>query len=94
MALTDGPDQAHLFADSAHWRFELPTLDKVVNPIGAGDTVGAVLLQGLIGGDDAPDAFQLGLAAASASCRSIHGAHFSMDEARAMAAEISCEKIA
>jgi tagatose 6-phosphate kinase len=94
LALTDGADQAHLFADSAHWRFDLPTVDDVVNPIGAGDTVGAVLLQGLLAGDAAPDAFRLGLAAASVSCRSIHGARFRMDDARTMAAKIRCEKTA
>jgi tagatose 6-phosphate kinase len=94
LALTDGPDSAHLFADSAHWRFELPTVDDVVNPIGAGDTVGAVLLQGLLAGDLPAEAFQLGLAAASASCRSIHGARFTLDEARSLAAQIHCEKLA
>jgi fructose-1-phosphate kinase PfkB-like protein len=88
LALTDGPSRAHLFADSAHWGFELPVLRDVVNPIGAGDTVGAVLLQGLLAGDPAPEAFRLGLAAASASCRSIHGARFTMDEARDLACEI------
>lgn len=93
LALTDGPDSAHLFADSAHWRFELPTID-IVNPIGAGDTVGAVLLQGLLAGDAPPDAFRLGLAAASVSCRSIHGARFTMDEAREMAADIRVREVA
>jgi fructose-1-phosphate kinase PfkB-like protein len=94
LALTDGPDRAHLFADSAHWCFELPPLEAVVNPIGAGDTVGAVLLQSLLAGDLAHEAFRLGLAAASASCRSIHGARFTMVDARAMATEIRCEKSA
>ncbi|KAJ2485912.1 hypothetical protein IWW37_005799 [Coemansia sp. RSA 2050] len=40
----------------------------VLNPLGAGDTCSAVMLNSLIDGTPAVDAFALGLAAASASC--------------------------
>ncbi|KAJ2340707.1 hypothetical protein GGH92_006144 [Coemansia sp. RSA 2673] len=40
----------------------------VLNPLGAGDTCSAVMLNSLIDGTTAVDAFALGLAAASASC--------------------------
>jgi len=90
LAVTAGPDTAWLFeAPSASsspcphrtWRFyeyRLPVVDGVVNPIGAGDTVGAVFLAQLCAGAPAPQAFACGLAAGSASCRQLGGADFAL----------------
>jgi fructose-1-phosphate kinase PfkB-like protein len=49
-------------------RCHVPKLDAIVNPIGAGDTVTAMLADGLLRGLDARAAIASALAAAAASC--------------------------
>ncbi|MFA5203781.1 MAG: PfkB family carbohydrate kinase [Lentisphaeria bacterium] len=44
LAVTAGPQAALLFDRTGVRRFQLPALDQVVNPIGAGDTVAGVLM--------------------------------------------------
>ena len=51
-----------------------------MNPIGAGDTVSAVLLAGLLNGIPMVPAFATALAAGTASCLRIQGSSFSEDE--------------
>lgn len=100
LAVTAGPKSAWLFeqphkATSSRgpiaWRsyeFRLPAIDRILNPIGAGDTVGAVFLAQLAAGRPAPDAFACGLAAGSASCRQWGGADFELGDLRAILAGI------
>lgn len=77
LALTDGPGRAFLHTlDGPRWRFDLPALDRVVNPIGAGDTCAALMLWHLLDGAAPEEAFARGLAAASASCLHLEGARF------------------
>lgn len=80
VALTDGPDTAWLFSDRGGWRYTLPALERVANPIGAGDTVAGVMLSRMVEGDPAEDAFAMGLAAASASCLQMEGARFTLEQ--------------
>ncbi|CAM9482157.1 unnamed protein product [Discosporangium mesarthrocarpum] len=51
-----------------YWRYELPTLSKVVSPIGAGDATTATTLFCWAAGAPTVDAFHAGLAVGSASC--------------------------
>jgi len=85
LALTDGPDNAYLFinpdiyssdAECKGIRYYIPELEKVVNPIGAGDTAGAGFISSVLNGASFKDAFKKGLAAASASCLEKKNANF------------------
>ncbi len=100
LAVTAGPDTAWLFerpdrdGSSSRfiaWKFyefRLPTIEDVVNPIGAGDTVGAIFLSQLIAGAPPHEAFAGGLAAGSASCRQWGGADFDLSDLRTILAAI------
>ena len=68
--ITDGPEAAWLLEPFGRRlvRFILPRLERVVNPLGAGDTCSAVFISRLLGGFSAPEAFADALSAASASC--------------------------
>ncbi|KAJ2744667.1 hypothetical protein GGI20_002764 [Coemansia sp. BCRC 34301] len=78
VAVTDGPGAAYLadLRNDACYELRVPDLLEegnehfvgMLNPIGAGDTCSAVMVNALIDGVEAVDAFALGLAAASASC--------------------------
>ncbi|KAJ1849053.1 hypothetical protein LPJ73_003823, partial [Coemansia sp. RSA 2703] len=63
-----------LLADRKYYLADSPVEDKngfeklVLNPLGAGDTCSAVMLNSILDGMSATDAFALGLSAASASC--------------------------
>ncbi len=80
VAVTDGPANAWLFTRKGAWRFRLPPLTRVVSPLGAGDTVTAVVLARILDGIDLPAAFADGLAAGSASCLTDRPALFDPDE--------------
>ena len=69
-AITDGPSRAWLLdgTDASITTLELPKLDKIVNPLGAGDTASAVFFERLLAHQPCPEAFADALAAASASC--------------------------
>ena len=81
VAATDGPRKAFLADESGVWTYELPKLDAVENPLGAGDTCSAVTLSELLEGTPHQEAFALGLAAASASCLDRRCAVYSKDAA-------------
>jgi 1-phosphofructokinase family hexose kinase len=68
VAITDGPGNAYLGNNQAAWKYILPRLDNVVNPLGSGDTVAAVFFSEYLSRTAIDKAFAAGLAAASASC--------------------------
>lgn len=100
LAVTAGPDTAWLFERPERdgssngfivwqfYEFHLPTMEDVVNPIGAGDTVGAIFLSQLIAGAPPHEAFACGLAAGSASCRQWGGADFDLSDLHTILAAI------
>jgi fructose-1-phosphate kinase PfkB-like protein/pantothenate kinase len=100
LAVTDGPRTAWLFEPAAaepagrgarvsrYYEYDLPVVDGVINPIGAGDTVAAVFLAQLAAGEAAPVAWAGGLAAGSASCRQLGGADFALADLREILAGI------
>ncbi len=88
VALTDGPGRAYLFSPDAAWTYELPKLEKALNPLGAGDTASAVILVKLLEGIPCPEAVAWGLAAASASCLHLEGARFDLADMQAIHAQI------
>lgn len=68
MAITAGSGNA-FFADRENiWQYQLPHLEKVVNPVGSGDTASAVLLSCMASGMAPSEAFARALSAASANC--------------------------
>jgi len=68
IAVTDGVRPAFLLERGALWQFTVPKVEKVVNPVGSGDTASAVFWSELLAGQSAENAFRAGLAAASANC--------------------------
>ena len=68
LAITDGAKQAFLAEGRTLWRFTVPRLDRVVNPVGSGDTASAVFWSELLCGGAPEEAFRAGLAAATANC--------------------------
>lgn len=93
LAVTDGADSALLSAPEGTFRFSAPKLDVCRNPIGAGDTCGAVLFSEFLAGTPLPVAFALGLAAASASCMTLEPAFFDPAAARNFHRQITMERI-
>ena len=95
IAITDGHKSAHLFLQKSadnpklgctHYKYSIPKLKKVINPIGAGDTVSAVLLSEYIAGIPIHEAFKTALAAGSASCLTRENAVFDVKLAGKLAA--------
>ena len=71
LAVTDGPEKACLFSDEGFTECPVPKIDKVINPIGAGDTVSAVLFSEYLKGTPVKEAFEKALKEGSESCRSL-----------------------
>lgn len=95
IAITDGPNSAHLFlrkdtdtkkAKVTHYQYSIPQMKRIINPIGAGDTVSAILLSEYIAGTPLHEAFKLALAAGSASCLTHQNAVFDAKFAKRLAA--------
>ena len=102
LGITDGPRNAHLLVRNepstddksfSHYILSVPRLEKVVNPIGAGDTVSAVLLCSLMKGIETIESFKIALGAGCASCMNEGNAVFSMAEAKKIAAGISLAQV-
>lgn len=93
IAITDGPGQAWLCADGKLFSLEVPRLDKVINPIGAGDTVSAVMFAEFLKNSSPAEAFATGLAAASASCMTETAAVFDIDTARKLKSGIKISSV-
>jgi len=81
IAVTAGPGNAYLGMAGKMWKYGIPKLDRIVNPIGAGDTVSAVFFSEYLAGTAPDEAFACGLAAASASCLTSRGGEFSREKA-------------
>lgn len=77
--VTDGGREAAMIrgGKSVH-RMDVPRLERVRNPIGAGDTVSAGTLHHLLDGVEPQEAFRRALAMGSASCLDLEPAQFSM----------------
>lgn len=88
-AVTDGPGNAYLATEGKIWEYSLPRLDKVANPIGAGDTVSSVFFSEYLDGTPPHEAFAFGLAAASASCLTSVSAEFNTDTAKEIKQKIN-----
>jgi len=107
IAVTGGADAAFLFMRRAAWRFRLPPVRDIVNPLGAGDCAAGILAlklaadadagRALRTGTDSHDAlprhFATALACASASCMNVCPAEFRIDRAREIERAIQIEKI-
>jgi fructose-1-phosphate kinase PfkB-like protein len=88
IAITDGPEQAYAATRDACWQMTLPRLEKILSPIGCGDTCGAVLAGELLAGTAPADAFAAGLAAASANCLTPVYGDFRAEDAAAIRRKI------
>ena len=87
--ITDGAEKSYLIDDKmAFYEFELPLLDKLVNPIGSGDTASAVLLSEYLSTGDIINSCKIALGAASANCRSIKCGEFDVDYAKNYAEKV------
>ncbi len=76
VAITDGAARA-FFADRRNvYVYNVPQIEKVVNPVGSGDTASAVLLSCLLAGEAPENAFAYAIAAASANCLSMKCGEF------------------
>jgi len=80
-AITDGPSRAFIAWRGTISRIAIPELAGIRNPLGAGDVCSGVMLSELLAGADPPGAFTAGLAAACASCLTLHAAEFDRAEA-------------
>ncbi|OGV38603.1 MAG: hypothetical protein A2X48_00925 [Lentisphaerae bacterium GWF2_49_21] len=91
-AVTAGPSNAFLFDENGLYEYKLPDCGRILNPIGAGDTVSAVLFSELLRGRMPAEAFRLALGAGTASCFRLKSADFSPKQARNIAGEIRIKK--
>jgi 1-phosphofructokinase len=84
--LTDGPRPARFLRKERgkflEHTFLLPRLEKVRNPIGAGDTVTAAFTHFVLSGVPMPEAFRQALAVGSASCLTMEPGEFREEERR------------
>lgn len=93
LAVTDGAGDALLSSSDGTFRISVPKLESCRNPIGAGDTCGAVLFSGYLERKPLPEVFAQGLAAASASCMTLEPAFFDPAVARELYRSITMERI-
>lgn len=91
LAVTDGPDCAWFSDGQQLLRLGIPPLEKIVSPIGCGDTCSGVMLSEILTGNDPVDAFRTGLAAASANCLTPMPAQFDPEQARTLYQKITVD---
>ncbi|MEA4861847.1 MAG: 1-phosphofructokinase family hexose kinase [Victivallaceae bacterium] len=92
-AVTDGPAAVFLAAPGGMWSFEPPRLERVVNPLGSGDTCAAVFWSEMLAGTPPETAMKRGLAAAAANCLSMICGDFSRSAAEELEARVAVRKI-
>jgi len=88
VAITDGPGNAYLADRRQIYRYALPALDNVVNPIGCGDTASSIWMSEILNGTVPEIAFQSALAAASANCLSAFPGSYDLSAAARIKANI------
>lgn len=86
--VTDGPDKARVEHSPAAGAYALPRVEAL-NPIGAGDTVTAMLTDGLLSGLPEPECVRRALAAGTASCLSPLPAVWDAEDAARFEREIA-----
>lgn len=91
-AITDGPEQAWLNYGNDFFVYTLPELEKIVNPIGCGDTASAVWFSELLRQTPPEEAFRFALGAASANCLDPMGGKFDVKVASSLAGKITVKK--
>jgi fructose-1-phosphate kinase PfkB-like protein len=95
--LTDGANAARMLKVSSglveERRFFLPTLARVLNPIGAGDAVTAGLAHFLLTGLPTVDAFRHALAMGSASCLQLEPARYDESDYERILSQIRVELV-
>jgi sugar/nucleoside kinase (ribokinase family) len=90
--ITEGPKAARvLHSKSADGMYRLPTLPKLRNPIGAGDTVTAVLADGLLRGLTEEASVRRALAFGMASCLSPLPAEYDPADAASLEPQIQSD---
>ena len=72
--------------------YTIPRLEQVINPIGCGDTASAVWLSEIVSGTEYSEAFRYALGCASANCLTAFPGNFVMDDALALAAQITIQR--
>ncbi len=87
-AVTNGPDKASLSDSTGIYFYQIPRLEDVKNPLGAGDTATAVMASEIVDGKSYKDAFRTALAAASANCLSEKAGEFLMSDLEKIAENI------
>jgi fructose-1-phosphate kinase PfkB-like protein len=87
-AITDGPEDAWLLTLGRLFRYRIPRLETVVNPIGSGDTAGAVLASEFLAGRPLNTAFAAAIGAAIDNCRSAVCGEFDPAAARETTGQI------
>lgn len=80
-AITDGPGKAFACDGRRMAVYTIPRLQKVVSPLGCGDTASAVLLSEIVSGGDLFTGFKVALAAASANAMSAMSGSFDTEDA-------------
>lgn len=89
VAITDGPGNAYLADRRQIFSYTLPKLDRVVNPIGCGDTASSIWMSEILNGTGPEIAFQTALAAASANCLSAFPGSYDLADADRIKANIT-----
>ena len=81
LAVTDGPSDAFLCSSSGiRKRYALPKLEKIVSPLGCGDTASAVFCALLLEEVPPEEAFRRALSAACANCLNADAATFRTED--------------
>ncbi len=87
-AITDGAANAYASDGKRIVTYRLPKLEKIINPIGCGDTASAVWMSELSDGNDPAEAFRIALGSASANCLSAFPGSFRRQDAERIAQAI------
>lgn len=92
LAVTDGASNAFLGTSSGiRKKYILPELEKIVSPLGCGDTASTVFCSLLLDGETPEESFRKALAAACANCLSADAASFDVAEMEKLLPEVKME---
>ena len=93
IAITNGAGSAYFAVQGKIWKYSIPKLDHVVNPVGSGDTASAVFMSELLANNEPEKAFACALAAATANCCSMKCGEFDRNEAMEFYKSVNIEEI-